>query len=120
MSNNSNYRIVYLICEHEFLKKCKKIYKLGYDMVDNPGNKIIISDKAHYYTYDMIKQTFDIKYKKRTDIGKNYYEGDSEEMRNIIINLINEERNYNCNCLVNSLCYKCFNRINIRMYVNSL
>lgn len=100
-----NHSGVYLLIEREFLKTNENIYKIGYSIKPNltrfkqypNGSKLLL----HIYTEyakkcerDIIN-SFTINFKRRIDIGNEYFEGDYKQMRRIIMHIVDKiENNY--------------------------
>lgn len=80
---------VYLLQEREFVNSGEQVFKLGKTTKPNsrfnnyPKGSILFlnlpCNNCHYTEKEIIK-IFDEKFKQRQDIGREYYEGDIEEM----------------------------------------
>lgn len=91
---NSIYHYIYLIQEREFLKTNENVFKIGKTKQDNlkrlsqyPKGSILLlhimcsdCDTTETKLIDLFKQ----KYKQRTDIGTEYFEGSLPSMMNDI------------------------------------
>jgi hypothetical protein len=90
---------VYLLIEREFIKTKEPIFKIGCSKQENDKRikqypkgtqlllQVIVLDCV--YIEKKIKYIFKEKYKQRTDIGIEYFEGDAISMRNDFLNIIN-------------------------------
>lgn len=89
---------VYFIHEREFLNSNQPVYKLGKTkqwncrrLKDYPKDSALILvwrvPNCHVTERKLIKE-FDRRYKKRKDIGAEYYEGDINEMKATFINVV--------------------------------
>jgi hypothetical protein len=89
---------VYLIHEREFLNAKKPVYKLGKTtqwncrrLQDYPKNSALILvwrvPNCHIVERELIRE-FDKRYKKRQDIGAEYYQGDVNKMKTTFINVV--------------------------------
>jgi hypothetical protein len=95
---------IYLLQEREFLKTNESIYKIGrtaqyYEtrLSQYPkGSKTILVKKCNncYSMETRLLKDFRAKFVNRTDIGKEYFEGDVEEMINIITTVLEEDEGY--------------------------
>jgi hypothetical protein len=95
---------IYLLQEREFLKTNESIYKIGrtaqyYEtrLSQYPkGSKTILVKKCNncYSMETRLLKDFRAKFINRTDIGKEYFEGDVEEMINIITTVLEEDEGY--------------------------
>ena len=89
---------IYLIQEREFINAKKEIYKPGRTAQEN-GKRFVsypkdsklllqIACKDCLMTENIILKQFKEKYKQRKDIGREYFEGNYEEMMNDIMTII--------------------------------
>ena len=95
------YSYIYLLQEREFIKTKENIYKLGKSKQENlgrvkqypKGSKLIIQSECENcdITETALKKTFKESFKQRIDIGTEYFEGNSDAMRKIICDYINNE-----------------------------
>ena len=89
---------IYLIQEREFINAKKEIYKPGRTAQENgkrfasypKDSKLLlqIACKDCLMTENIILKQFKEKYKQRKDIGREYFEGNSEEMMNDIMTIV--------------------------------
>lgn len=91
------HNYIYLLREREFIESKLNIYKIGKSTQENikrykqyPKNSELIlqieCENCSICERDLIK-LFDSKYKKRTDLGLEYYEGNKDQMKIDIIKL---------------------------------
>lgn len=95
-------QFIYIVQEREFIKTGEEIYKIGKTI--NPKNRLSSYPKASV-VYNLTKfkdchdtekellKLFETKFVKRTDIGKEYFEGDTDMMIDVIIKYKFEEKN---------------------------
>lgn len=95
IKTKTNLQFIYLLQEREFLNSGRPIYKIGRTI--NPKNRLTDYPKGSIVLYlkvveDNVKvekdimNNFDEHFTKRTDIGKEYYEGELFSMIEIINN----------------------------------
>lgn len=107
INNNDNnqddieliYNYIYILREREFIKTDEQIYKIGksnrkpFDRFKKypKGTKLefIISVDDCDSKEKEIKEIFSNLYKKRTDIGQEYFEGDLKLMKDTVYNICN-------------------------------
>jgi hypothetical protein len=91
------YNYVYLLREREFINLNADIYKIGKTCQDNlkrfnqypKGSELILHiecDDCSKCEFELI-QVFNAKYKRRADIGLEYFEGNKDQMKFDIIQL---------------------------------
>lgn len=96
---------IYIIQEREFIKTNENIYKIGRSrQIKNrrlnqypKGSEILLIlcvDDCYIFESN-IKKIFNKKFKNRSDIGTEYYEGNIKKMVQEIIKLFNDEENLN-------------------------
>jgi hypothetical protein len=80
-------KVLYLLHERRFIRINKEIYKLGVLNLNKFNNNLwCLREGAQYwnnyndYKYDQIMQLFRENYIHRSDIGKQYFEGDRSMM----------------------------------------
>jgi len=97
----------YIIHEKQFVETNQNIYKIGKTTqhaikryLQHPKGsvlKIQMSVANCTIVKNKLKKTFDEKFINRKDIGREYYEGNYDEMEIEFINVINTYRNENDN-----------------------
>lgn len=98
VSTMQDKEYVYFIHEREFLQARKPIYKLGKTtqwncrrLQDYPKDSALILvwrvPDCHVVERALIAE-FDSLYKKRTDIGAEYYEGDVNKMKSTFLRIV--------------------------------
>lgn len=103
MDSELVYNYIYILREREFIKTNEHVYKIGktnrkpFDRLKGypKGTKLefMISVDDCNIREIMVKNNFNELYKKRTDIGQEYYEGDLNSMKNTIFMLCNQINN---------------------------
>lgn len=104
ITNNKLDGYFYILQEREFIKTNENIYKIGRTSKCNildrfkqyPNNSILINYwkvKNMYKFESLIKIKFDLVFKRRIDIGYEYFEGDIDKMVDTI-----EDEHKICNC----------------------
>lgn len=87
---------IYLIREREFVKTNEEVYKVGRSknferrFQSYPKDSEILGCmfvRDQFYSERMLIQMFDREYKQRSDIGREYYEGDRQRMINDFLTL---------------------------------
>ena len=90
---------VYLIHPIRFLEQKQNVYKLGKTTGHNCRNRFSGYDKnsriklimcvpdCHIAEYALIKE-FDKRYKKRKDVGNEYYQGDLNKMKSTFMRIV--------------------------------
>jgi hypothetical protein len=97
----SEIEYIYLIQEREFIKTNESIYKIGRTKAEHnkrasqyPKGSVLIFQqicKHSLKTENAIIKEFKKSFNQRKDIGKEYFEGDSGKMTEIIIDIIKKE-----------------------------
>ena len=92
---------IYLLQEREFTKTKENIYKLGKSKqenlkrIQNYPNGTVLIIQLQCKNCDIVEKAlikiFKENFKQRTDIGTEYFEGNSDAMQNIICDYINNE-----------------------------
>ena len=124
---------VYLLIEREFINSNTKVYKIGrtndcLKRIKNypKGSKLLFTSLCdnHYECENKIKEIFKNKYKQRTDIGLEYFEGDCNEMISDIVNIIFDKNdtdvinNKNSYCIDNDTQTDIVNIIQKKEYIS--
>ena len=114
MNDNAFYQYIYILQEREFIKSSQNIFKIGKSKQENiarfkqypKGSKLILQmicidcDRVEL----KIINNFKLKYVQRTDIGREYFEGDVRQMIDDIYNEIKvEEVNEPINILIDQI-----------------
>lgn len=92
---------LYLLREREFVKSKELIFKIGRTRQSNDmrfkqypkGSQLLFQMVCSdcYQCENKVKELFKTKYTPRPDIGREYFEGDYQQMMNDLINIIQSE-----------------------------
>ena len=111
-----NCQYVYLLKEREFVKTGEDVYKFGKTKKPNvirflkypKGSLLLMQIDCNNCdaTEDEMKKVFGKKYKQRTDIGKEYFEGNYVEMMYDICDIVKKINSKYYKILIDPLCIK--------------